>query len=355
MNNTTKGAVRGLDTELLRKDFYYHLPPELIAQTPIEKRDESRLLVYSRRDRSIAHRRFYDIVEYLHPGDALVINETRVIPARIHGVREDTGGKIEFLLLRRIQGDEWEVLVKPGKRARVGSVFLFGNNLSAAVTGLDEEGVRIVRFSYKGVFEEVLGDIGEMPLPPYITEKLSDPERYQTVYARNAGSAAAPTAGLHFTPQLLDKIRAMGVDVIPVLLHVGLGTFRPVKEENVLDHHMHQEYYELSEDSAQRINAVRQKGGRVFAVGTTSVRTLETAAGEEGHVRAQSGYTDIFIYPGYRFKVVDALLTNFHLPESTLLMLVSALMGREETLRMYEEAVRERYLFFSLGHACLIL
>ncbi len=338
-----------------KSDFWYELPQELIAQSPIEKRDESRMLVYSRADGAISHRRFYDILEYLRPGDALVVNETRVIPARIHGVRADTGGKIEFLLLRRLKDDDWEVIVKPGKRAREGSVFDFGNGLSAVVTGIGDEGVRFVRFSYEGVFEEALAGIGEMPLPPYITKKLDDPERYQTVYSREPGSAAAPTAGLHFTPELLDRVRAMGVDVIPVLLHVGLGTFRPVKEENILRHHMHQEYYEISEDSARRVNAVRRSGGRVFAVGTTSVRTLETASDEDGFLHAGEGYTDIFIYPGCRFKAVDALVTNFHLPESTLLMLVSAFMGREEALCMYKEAVKERYLFFSFGHACLIL
>ena len=341
--------------ELWRKDFYYDLPSELIAQTPIERRDESRLLVYSRRDLQIVHRRFYDIGEYLNPGDALVINETRVIPARIRGVREDTGGKIEFLLLRRIRDDDWQVILKPGKKAKIGSVFQFGDTLSAEVVRLGEDGVRVARFFYEGVFEEVLDRVGETPLPPYIKQKLSDPERYQTVYARYAGSAAAPTAGLHFTPDLLDKIREKGVDVIPVLLHVGLGTFRPVKEENVREHHMHREYYELSEDAARRINTARKGGGRVVAVGTTSVRVLETAADDDGYVGAGSGYTDIFIYPGYRFKAVDALVTNFHLPESTLLMLISAFMGREETLRMYEEAVKERYLFFSFGHSCLIL
>ncbi|MDR3051592.1 MAG: tRNA preQ1(34) S-adenosylmethionine ribosyltransferase-isomerase QueA [Oscillospiraceae bacterium] len=340
---------------LPRKDFYYHLPPELIAQKPTGERDASRLLVYDRGDKTMAHRHFGDILDYLRPGDALVLNETRVIPARLHGVRRGTGAGVEFLLLRRVQGEDWQTLARPGKKARVGDVFDFGAGLSATVTALEADGVRVARFACPGPLEEALAEVGETPLPPYITEKLRDPERYQTVYARQSGSAAAPTAGLHFTPRLLDAIRAKGVHIVPILLHVGLGTFRPVKEDDALRHRMHSEYYEVTQEAAHRINAARAAGGRVFAVGTTSVRTLETVADAGGALRAQAGFTDIFIYPGYRFKAVDALITNFHLPESTLLMLVSAWMGREEALAMYEEAVRRQYLFFSLGDACLIL
>ena len=339
---------------LKKSDFFYDLPQRLIAQTPIERRDESRLLAYSLEQKTISHLKFFDIADILKPGDALVINHTRVIPARLFGVKDGTGGRIEFLLLRRIEKDDWEVILKPGRRAKPGSVFHFGDRLSAEIIGEGQGGVRIARFSYTGVFEEALSEAGETPLPPYITERLDDAQRYQTVYAKEDGSAAAPTAGLHFTSELLEEISDMGVDVIPILLHVGLGTFRPVKDDNILDHHMHSEYYEVSSGSAERINRVKQAGGRIFAVGTTSVRTLETVAAADGTIIPGSGFTDIFIYPGYSFKAVDALITNFHLPESTLLMLISALMGREEALGAYAEAVAEEYRFFSFGDAMVI-
>lgn len=341
---------------LLTKDFDYELPERLIAQTPVEPRDHSRLLVYDRADRSVAHRHFYDLPEYLRPGDALVLNETRVIPARLLGRKADTGVPVELLLLKRLSLREWEALVRPGRRLQPGATCVFGDGLlTAEVLATTEDGSRRVRFAYEGVFEELLERLGQTPLPPYIHERLADPTRYQTVYARLDGSAAAPTAGLHFTPALLESVRAMGVDVVPVLLHVGLGTFRPVKVENLSEHHMHVEHYEVSEDAAARINAARAAGGRIVCVGTTSVRTLESVAGDDGLVRAGSGDTGIFITPGYRYKAVDALVTNFHLPQSTLLMLVSALMGREEALRVYAEAVREEYRFFSFGDAMLIL
>ena len=340
---------------LLKSDYSYSLPGELIAQTPKMKRDDSRLLVYSREDGTLQHKKFSDITEFLRPGDGLVINETKVIPARLRGVRADTGGKTEFLLLRRISEDVWETIAGPAKKARPGTVFNFGPDLSGEVTGVSEGGIREMRFSYSGIFEEILAAAGETPLPPYIKEKLDDPARYQTVYAKEDGSAAAPTAGLHFTEQLLCEISSMGIEIIPVLLHVGLGTFLPVKEENVLDHQMHSEYYEVSEEAAQKIRKVRRGGGRIIAVGTTSVRTLETLAEEDGSIKAGSGFTDIFIFPGYEFKAVDALITNFHLPQSTLLMLVSAFAGREKTLQIYETAVKERYLFFSFGDACLFI
>ena len=339
---------------LKKSDFFYDLPQRLIAQIPIERRDESRLLAYSLEHKTISHLKFFDIADILKPGDALVINHTRVIPARLHGFKDGTGGRIEFLLLRRIEGDDWEVILKPGRRAKPGSVFHFGDRLSAEIISEGQGGVRIARFSYTGVFEAALAEVGETPLPPYITERLDDARRYQTVYAKEDGSAAAPTAGLHFTNELLEKISDMGVYVIPILLHVGLGTFRPVKDDNILDHHMHSEYYEVSSDSAERINRVKQAGGRIFAVGTTSVRTLETVAAADGTIIPGSGFTDIFIYPGYSFKAVDALITNFHLPESTLLMLISALMGREEALGAYAEAVAEEYRFFSFGDAMVI-
>ncbi len=334
-------------------DFDFELPPELIAQTPSPQRDLSRLLCYDKQSGSIEHKVFHDLPQYLHEGDALVINETRVIPARLLGRREDSGGAMEFLLLRRLEDGCWETLVKPGRRALPGRRFVFGNGeLTAQVEEILEGGARKVRFFHEGIFEEVLDALGQMPLPPYITERLEDGERYQTVYAKERGSAAAPTAGLHFTPELLDEIRKMGVDVVPVLLHVGLGTFRPVKEEDVSAHQMHSEYYEVTEESARRINAARQRGGRIVCVGTTSVRTLETVADERGVVHAGRGETSIFITPGYRFRAVDALVTNFHLPKSTLLMLVSAFIGREEALRVYRTAVQERYRFFSFGDAC---
>ena len=336
-------------------DFYYDLPEELIAQKPVYPRDSSRLMVIDRKTGTIEHRIFHDVIEYLNPGDVLVVNETRVIPARLYGVKAETGGAIEFLLLKRLNLTDWEVILKPGKRAKPGAEFIFGEGkLKATILSIGEDGGRTVRFSWDGVFEEILDELGQMPLPPYIHERLEDRNRYQTVYARTDGSAAAPTAGLHFTPELLECIREKGIDVVPVLLHVGLGTFRPVKEENVDDHHMHSEYYEVTDEQAERINAARERGGRVFCVGTTSVRTLETVADDSGRVHAGSGFTQIFIKPGVRIKAVDALITNFHLPESTLLMLVSAFIGRETALHAYEIAVSERYRFFSFGDAMLI-
>lgn len=339
-----------------KSDFYYDLPKELIAQTPAPVRDLSRLLVYHRNGGAIEHKVFRDVIDYLNPNDVLVVNETRVLPARLIGQREDTGGAMEFLLLKRLDKDRWETLVKPGKRAKTGVTFSFGDGqLRAVVEGNCEDGGRIVRFLYDGVFEELLDELGQMPLPPYITERLEDKNRYQTVYAKEEGSAAAPTAGLHFTPELMDRIRQKGVDIVPVLLHVGLGTFRPVKEENVEEHHMHSEYYMVTEEAAARINKARQNGGRIVCVGTTSVRTLETVSTPDGMVHPGSGWTQIFIMPGYTYKAVDALITNFHLPESTLLMLVSAFIGREEALRMYNIAVQEKYRFFSFGDATLLL
>lgn len=339
---------------LKTSDFYYDLPEELIAQTPAEPRDSSRLLVYHRDKKQIEHRIFHDIVDYLKAGDLLVVNRTRVLPARLFA-RTPNGGRVEVLLLKRLNLDEWEVLVRPGKKCKVGVKLVINGELSLEVTGITDSGERHVRFFYEGAFEDVLSRAGTMPLPPYIHEKLKDPERYQTVYSKENGSAAAPTAGLHFTPELLEKIRAMGVDVAEVLLHVGLGTFRPVKAENVLEHKMHSEYYEISGEAAEKINRAKREGRRVIAVGTTSVRTLETVADENGLVTASKGNTEIFIYPPYRFKCVDALVTNFHLPESTLLMLVSSLCSREEILSIYKTAVKERYRFFSFGDACLIL
>lgn len=339
-----------------KSDFYYDLPQKLIAQKPMEPRDASRLMVVHRTQDRIEHRHFYDILEYLSPGDVLVVNHTRVIPARLYGRKVGTGGKIEFLLLKRLSRDEWEVILKPGKKAPVGARFEFGNGeLLAEIIGHADEGGRIVRFSYEGVFEQVLERLGQMPLPPYIHEQLEDRDRYQTVYAKYDGSAAAPTAGLHFTPELLDKVKQKGVEIVPILLHVGLGTFRPVKEEHVEDHHMHSEYYEVSPEAADQINAAHARGNKIFAVGTTSVRTLESVADDAGVVHAGSGWTDIFIMPGYKFKAVDALITNFHLPESTLLMLVSAFASREQILNAYEIAVQEGYQFFSFGSAQLLL
>ena len=336
-------------------DFMYDLPEELIAQTPIEPRDHSRLLVYNRATREIEHKHFYDVIDYLNPGDALVINETRVIPARLYGVRAG-GGACELLLLKQLGPKRWESLVRPGAKLKVGKTVSIGEGrMTATIVGESEGGARIVDFECEGTFEAALDELGEMPLPPYIHEKLADRSRYQTVYAKEDGSAAAPTAGLHFTPELLDRIRAKGIDVIPILLHVGLGTFRPVKAENVEDHEMHSEYYEVSEDAAKRIHAAKAAGHRVVAVGTTSVRTLESSAEETGEVVAKKAWTQIFITPGFHFNAVDALITNFHLPGSTLIMLISALMGREEALRVYETAVQERYRFFSFGDAMLIL
>lgn len=335
--------------------FYYDLPEEYIAQTPVQPRDHSKLMVYNRSSKKVEHRHFYDICDYLRPGDALVINETKVMPARLFGKKVGSGGAIQFLLLKRIERDVWEVILKPGKKATIGSKFVFGDELYAEVIDIVNDGNRIVRFTYEGVFEEVLNRLGQMPLPPYIVEKLEDKERYQTVYAKEPGSAAAPTAGLHFTKELLEKIKGMGVEIIPILLHVGLGTFRPVKVKNVEEHKMHSEYYMLSQEAADRINAVRERGGRIISVGTTSTRVLETVADEKGYVKPASGWTDIFIYPGYQFKCVDALITNFHLPESTLLMLVSAFCSREEMLNLYETAKAEKYRFFSFGDAMFLI
>lgn len=337
------------------KDFYYDLPPELIAQTPLTDRSASRLLVLNKESGEISHEHFYDITAHLKPGDCLVMNNTRVIPARLYGCKEGTGGKIEFLLLKRLELDKWEVILRPGKKAKPGSRFEFGGGLlRAEVLEVIEDGNRIVRFEYDGVWEEILDKLGEMPLPPYIKEKLSDKERYQTVYSKIEGSAAAPTAGLHFTKELLKKIENMGVETAYLTLHVGLGTFRPVSVDNVEEHIMHSEFYQVSPETAEKINRTRERGGRIIAVGTTSVRTLETVADDDGRMRAASGETSIFIYPGYKFKAVDALITNFHLPESTLVMLVSALAGKENIFKAYNTAVREKYRFFSFGDAMLI-
>lgn len=342
--------------ELKKSDFYFELPQELIAQDPLEDRSSSRLLVLNRESGGISHHVFRDIVEYLRPGDCLVLNNTKVIPARLLGEREGTGAHVEVLLLKRREGDVWETLVKPGKKCRPGTRLVFGDGaLRAQVLETVEEGNRLIHFEYEGIWEEVLDRLGEMPLPPYITHRLKDKNRYQTVYAKYEGSAAAPTAGLHFTRELLEQIERKGVEIASVTLHVGLGTFRPVKEENVLEHHMHSEYYRVSEEAAECINRTKERGGRVICVGTTSCRTIESAADESGRVLAGCGDTDIFIYPGYRFKVLDALITNFHLPESTLVMLVSALAGREHVLEAYHEAIREKYRFFSFGDAMFIL
>ena len=333
----------------------YDLPEELIAQDPLEDRSSSRLMVLDRQTGDVEHRHFTDILEYLHPGDCLVINNTKVIPARLFGVKEDTQAKIEVLLLKRKENDIWETLVKPGKKAKPGTKLVFGDGLlTAEVVDVVEEGNRLIQFHYDGIFEEILDQLGQMPLPPYITHQLKDKNRYQTVYAKYDGSAAAPTAGLHFTKELLQKVKDMGVDIAEVTLHVGLGTFRPVKVENVLDHHMHSEFYMVSQEAADKINRAKESGHRVIAVGTTSTRTLEAAADENGRLHETSGWTEIFIYPGYQFKVIDALITNFHLPQSTLVMLVSALAGREHVLHAYEIAVKERYRFFSFGDAMLI-
>jgi len=339
---------------LKTSDFYYDLPEELIAQTPAEPRDSSRLLVYHRGTKQIEHKIFRDITDYLRAGDVLVVNRTKVLPARLYAHTEN-GGNVEVLLLKRLDLDEWEVLVRPGKKCKIGTKLIVNGELSLEVTGITETGERHVKFFYEGAFEDVLSRAGSMPLPPYIHEKLKDKNRYQTVYAKEEGSAAAPTAGLHFTEELLAKIREKGVEIVEVLLHVGLGTFRPVKEENITDHVMHSEYYEVSEEAASAVNRAKAEGRRVIAVGTTSVRTLETVADEHGMLHADKGNTQIFIYPPYRFKCVDALITNFHLPESTLLMLVSSLCSREEILQVYKVAVEEKYRFFSFGDACLFL
>lgn len=337
------------------KDFYFDLPQELIAQDPLEDRASSRLLVLDRETGEVTHRKFRDILGYLNPGDCLVINDTKVIPARLIGSREGTNAKIEVLLLKRRENDIWETLVKPGKKAKPGTVICFGDGLlKGTVIDVVEEGNRLLQFSYDGIFEEILDRLGQMPLPPYITHQLQDKNRYQTVYAKHEGSAAAPTAGLHFTKELLQEIEDKGVKLAHVTLHVGLGTFRPVKVENVLDHHMHSEFYMVEESEAEKINQTKRDGGRVICVGTTSCRTIESASDENGILKAGSGWTDIFIYPGYQFKILDCLITNFHLPESTLVMLVSALAGREHVLAAYEEAVKERYRFFSFGDAMFI-
>ena len=336
-------------------DFYFYLPEELIAQHPLEKRDYSKLMVLDKETGKIEHKHFYNVIEYLNSGDTLVLNNTRVMPARLIGEKAESGGKIEFLLLKRIEGDKWECLAKPGKRAKIGTEFVFGKGkLKCKVVDIVEEGNRIIEFSYDGIFEQVLDELGEMPLPPYITERLDDRERYQTVYSKEQGSAAAPTAGLHFTKELLEEVKKKGVNIAYVTLHVGLGTFRPVKVDDVNEHVMHSEFYNLEEEDAKIINDTKKRGNKIISVGTTSTRTLETIGDENGFVKAQSGWTNIFIYPGYEFKVVDKLITNFHLPESTLIMLVSALSGKEKVMNAYNEAVKERYRFFSFGDSMII-
>ena len=337
------------------KDFDYELPEELIAQDPLEDRSSSRLMVLDKSTGDVEHRTFKDILEYLRPGDCLVINNTKVIPARLFGVKEGTNAKIELLLLKRKENDIWETLVKPGKKAKPGTRIVFGEGiLIGEIIDVVEEGNRLIQFQYEGIFEEILDQLGQMPLPPYITHQLQDKERYQTVYAKYDGSAAAPTAGLHFTNELLEQVKAKGVDIAEVTLHVGLGTFRPVKVENVLEHHMHSEFYMVSQEAADKINNAKKNGNRVISVGTTSTRTLESAADENGYLKETSGWTEIFIYPGYKFKVIDGLITNFHLPQSTLVMLVSALAGREHVLHAYQIAVEEKYRFFSFGDAMFI-
>lgn len=337
-------------------DFYYDLPKELIAQDPLEDRSSSRLLVLHRKSGRVEHRVFTDIVEYLKPGDCLVRNNTKVIPARLYGTRVDTGATIELLLLKRMENDVWETLVKPGKKARKGAVISFGDGiLTGEIIEVKEDGNRLIQFRYEGIFEEILDQLGQMPLPPYITHTLKDKNRYQTVYAKYEGSAAAPTAGLHFTEELFRKLEEKGVLVANVTLHVGLGTFRPVKVDDVSKHHMHTEFYQVTKEEADKINKAKQAGGRIVCVGTTSCRTIESAADENGVLKPGQGDTDIFIYPGYSFKMMDVLITNFHLPESTLLMLVSALAGKEQVMRVYEEAVQEKYRFFSFGDAMIIL
>ena len=337
------------------KDFYFELPDRLIAQDPLEDRTSSRLLTVNRKTGELSHEVFKNIIDHLNPGDCLVVNDTKVLPARLFGVKEGTGAVIEILLLKRMENDIWEVLVKPGKKARPGTEINFGDGiLKGEIVDIVNEGNRLIKFSYKGIFEEILDELGQMPLPPYITHKLQDKSRYQTVYAKNEGSAAAPTAGLHFTNELLEAIREKGVDIAYVTLHVGLGTFRPVKVKNILEHHMHSEFYNIDSETADKINRAKANKKRVISVGTTSTRTLESVAKEDGEVRAGSGWTEIFIYPGYEFKVIDALITNFHLPESTLLMLVSAFSSRDFILKAYEEAIKEEYRFFSFGDAMFL-
>ena len=338
-----------------RQDFYFDLPEELIAQDPLEDRSSSRLLVLDKETGETSHHIFKEIVDYLNPGDCLVINDTKVIPARLIGAREGTGAKIEVLLLKRKENNVWETLVKPGKKARPGTRIVFGEGLLVGeVIDVVEEGNRLIKFEYEGIFEEILDQLGQMPLPPYITHQLEDKNRYQTVYAKHTGSAAAPTAGLHFTPELLKQIEEKGIDIARVTLHVGLGTFRPVKVDDILEHHMHSEFYHIDAEAAEKINRAKDNGGRVICVGTTSCRTVESAAEESGRLRECSGWTEIFIYPGYKFKILDALITNFHLPESTLIMLVSALAGREHVLHAYQEAIEQKYRFFSFGDAMFI-
>ena len=342
-------------TNFKTSDFYYDLPERLIAQTPIKERDHSRLLVLDKETGEISHKHFYDIIEYLNEGDCLVINDTKVLPARLFGTRKDTKAVVEFLLLKRIDDNRWETLVKPGKKARLGVEIIFEENLlTGKIVDILEEGNRIIEFQYEGIFEEILDKLGEMPLPPYIHEKLEDRDRYQTIYAEHLGSAAAPTAGLHFNDRLLRDIEEKKVNIAKLILHVGLGTFRPVKSEYIDEHIMHSEYYELNESEANKINLAKQTGHKVISVGTTSVRTLETIADNEGNVKAQKGWTNIFIYPGYKYKAVDSLITNFHLPESTLIMLVSALAGKENIMKAYREAVEREYRFFSFGDAMFI-
>ncbi|MCI8581127.1 MAG: tRNA preQ1(34) S-adenosylmethionine ribosyltransferase-isomerase QueA [Dorea sp.] len=339
-----------------RTDFYYELPEELIAQDPLEDRSSSRLLVLDRKSGAVSHHVFRKITEYLKEGDCLVINDTKVIPARLIGSKIGTGARIEVLLLKRKENNIWETLVKPGKKMKAGAKISFGDGLlTGEVIDIVEEGNRLIRFSFEGIFEEILDQLGQMPLPPYITHQLQDKNRYQTVYAKHTGSAAAPTAGLHFTPELLRAIEERGIEIAKVTLHVGLGTFRPVKVDEITDHHMHSEFYQIDEEAAKKINRAKATGNRVICVGTTSCRTIESAADESGHLKAKSGWTDIFIYPGYEFRALDGLITNFHLPESTLIMLVSALAGRENVLAAYEEAVKERYRFFSFGDAMLVI
>lgn len=338
-----------------RQDFYYELPEELIAQDPLEDRSSSKLLVLDKESGAVSHHVFKDVIDYLNEGDCLVINDTKVLPARLIGAKVGTDAKIEVLLLKRKENNIWETLVKPGKKAKIGTKISFGDGLlMGEVVDIVEEGNRLIQFIYEGIFEEILDQLGQMPLPPYITHHLEDKNRYQTVYAEHTGSAAAPTAGLHFTPELLEKIEKKGVDIARVTLHVGLGTFRPVKVDEITDHHMHSEFFQIEEEAAEKINRAKDAGKKVICVGTTSCRTVESAADETGHLKACSGWTEIFIYPGYQFKVLDSLITNFHLPESTLVMLVSALAGREHVLAAYEEAVKERYRFFSFGDAMLI-
>ena len=339
-----------------RQDFYYDLPEELIAQDPLEDRSSSRLLVLNKESGDVSHHIFKDIKDYLKEGDCLVINDTKVIPARLIGSKVGTDAKIEILLLKRKENNVWETLVKPGKKAKPGAKISFGDGLLVGeVLDVVEEGNRLIQFSFDGIFEEILDQLGQMPLPPYITHQLEDKNRYQTVYAKHTGSAAAPTAGLHFTPELLAELEAKGVNIARVTLHVGLGTFRPVKVDNILEHHMHSEFYQIDEEAAAKINQAKDNGGRVVCVGTTSCRTIESAADEAGHLKACSGWTEIFIYPGYQFKVIDGLITNFHLPESTLIMLVSAFIGREKTLSAYQTAIDERYRFFSFGDSMIII